>query len=173
MAADVDSAAFFLKTLLTPPETPGLSRIAVLGFCFGGGRVIEALARDGQRVTEYAALNLPDRTHEHLFSAAVFFYGTRFDPTIASDISVPMLLITGDNDSLCPMEAVQEVARRAGKKGKNEVVTRVYVGRGHAFAHKPETGEEDEDAEDAFKATRQWLHEHLLEGSLEWLEPIA
>ena len=122
--------------------------------------MIEALARDGQRASG------------HLFSTAVFFYGTRFDPALASSIKAPLLLVTGDADPLCPMEVVQNVARKAGKQGKKDVVTRVYAGRAHGFAHKPKSTEEDEDAEDAFQATKQWLLEHLLEGSPDWLNPF-
>ncbi|CAI5473642.1 unnamed protein product [Closterium sp. Yama58-4] len=174
LATDIDTAARYLAaSISTPaPVSPGNGRIALLGFCFGGGRLIEALARDGSSGSDGEGLTA------ELFSTGVFFYGTRFDPAIAGSIRVPLLLVAGDSDSLCTTEILQEVARRvkggAGAGGEAvEVVTRVYAGRDHAFAHRPKSMEEDEDAEDAFHATRHWLHAHLLEGAPGWTEPVA
>ncbi|CAI7889022.1 unnamed protein product [Closterium sp. NIES-53] len=174
LAIDIDTAARYLAASISlpAPVSPGNGRIALLGFCFGGGRLIEALSRDGSSGSDGDGLTA------ELFSTGVFFYGTRFDPAVAGSIQVPLLLVAGDSDSLCTIETLQEVARRvkggAGRgKEEVEVVTRVYAGRGHAFAHRPKSMEEDEDAEDAFHATRHWLHEHLLEGAPGWTEPVA
>ncbi|CAI5517035.1 unnamed protein product [Closterium sp. Naga37s-1] len=173
LSIDIDTAARYLAASISlpAPVSPGNGRIALLGFCFGGGRLIEALARDGSSGSDGDGLTA------ELFSTGVFFYGTRFDPAIAGSIRVPLLLVAGDSDSLCTVETLQEVARRvkggAGPGKEVEVVTRVYAGRGHAFAHRPKSMEEDEDAEDAFHATRHWLHEHLLEGAPGWTEPVA
>ncbi|GJP39800.1 hypothetical protein CLOM_g24141 [Closterium sp. NIES-68] len=172
VSADIDTAARHLAASISlpTPVSPGNGRVALLGFCYGGGRLIEALARDGSSGSDSAGLSA------ELFSAGVFFYGTRFDPAVAGSIRVPLLLVAGDSDSLCTMETLQEVARRVKGGGVGEeveVVTRVYAGRGHAFAHRPKSMEEDEDAEDAFHATRHWLHAHLLEGAPGWTEPVA
>ncbi|KAJ7296718.1 hypothetical protein O6H91_Y104100 [Diphasiastrum complanatum] len=118
-----------------------VNQLGIIGFCFGGGRLMEALARNSSG----------------LLKSAVCFYGTRFDPSLAANIRVPLLFIVGDEDPLCPLELVQAVEKLASSSQ-----IRVYKGRGHAFAHRPESQEEDEDAEDAFTTMRNWLSEHLL-----------
>eukprot|EP00250_Pteridium_aquilinum_P009590 c18777_g1_i1 orf=138-1091(+) len=118
-------------------------KLGLLGFCFGGGRVLEALARDTKQ--QYAT--------------AVSFYPTRFDEALAAEINVPILFIAGDEDELCAPDKLHNVAGQI--KGS---VARVYPGRGHAFAHRP-TPDDDEDAEDAFVAMKAWLHKHLVSSS--------
>eukprot|EP00271_Cylindrocystis_brebissonii_P003817 TRINITY_DN1505_c0_g2_i1.p1 TRINITY_DN1505_c0_g2~~TRINITY_DN1505_c0_g2_i1.p1 ORF type:complete len:336 (+),score=60.43 TRINITY_DN1505_c0_g2_i1:266-1273(+) len=152
--SDIDMAASYLSsTLASYQDLPGKGRMSVLGFCFGGGRLIETLARDD----------------EGRFSAGVFFYGTRFETSLGAKIKVPLLLITGDSDPLCSEEDVRQVAQ-----GVAESKVAVFTERGHAFAHHPKTVEEDEDAEEAFIMAKKWLHDHLLEGAPgPWAEDIA
>ncbi|CAL5376954.1 unnamed protein product [Camellia sinensis] len=65
----------------------GISKkLGIIGFCFGGGRVINALAQDGGVC----------------FGIGVSFYGTRIDPSVVANIEVPVLFIVGDNDPSCP-----------------------------------------------------------------------
>ncbi|CAL5328867.1 unnamed protein product [Camellia sinensis] len=68
----------------------GISKkLGIIGFCFGGGRVINALAQDGGAC----------------FGIGVSFYGTRIDPSVVANIEVPVLFIAGDNDPSCPVSA--------------------------------------------------------------------
>eukprot|EP00850_Spirogloea_muscicola_P014156 SM000100S09383 [mRNA] locus=s100:53545:55454:+ [translate_table: standard] len=136
VAADIDTSSAYLRDDVLQGGKMGL-----LGFCFGGGRAVETLARDDSRT----------------FSAGAIFYGTRFDTMLGSQIRAPLLLITGDNDDLSPVNEVQKLATLV--PGSQ---VQVYKGRGHAFAHHPGSVEEDEDAEDAFEAMRHWFHTHLL-----------
>ncbi|XP_044962691.1 carboxymethylenebutenolidase homolog isoform X1 [Hordeum vulgare subsp. vulgare] len=116
-------------------------KLGVVGFCYGGGRLVETLARDA----------------DSCFSAGVCFYGSRMDASLGAQIAAPVLFVCGDGDPLCPVETVRELERRArGAKAA------VYAGRGHGFAHRPESLEDDGDAEDAFAKMKSWLHDHLL-----------
>jgi carboxymethylenebutenolidase len=121
----------------------GISKkLGIIGFCFGGGRVIEVLAQD----------------QGASFGIGASFYGTRMDPSIASKINVPVLFISGDNDPLCPVSVLKDVEKRIGKGAR--VV--LYRERGHGFAHRPQSPEEDGDAEQAFMILRNFLHDGLV-----------
>lgn len=120
----------------------GISKkLGIVGFCFGGGLVIDILAED----------------KGVCFGIGVSFYGTRINTSAAANVNAPVLFITGDNDSLCPVDVMKDVARQI-KGSKVEV----YEGRGHTFAHRPQSPEEDKDAEDAFVIMRNWLRDGLL-----------
>ena len=116
-------------------------KLGIIGFGFGARHLIETLARDK-----------PSR-----FGTGICFYGTDMDTSQAQNISVPVLFISGDSDTHCPPNTVQDMAKRIhGAKAL------VYADRGHGFAHRPESQEEDDDAEDAFAAARTWLHDFLV-----------
>ncbi|XP_073031628.1 uncharacterized protein [Primulina eburnea] len=122
--------------------TVGISKkLGIIGFCFGGGRVIDVLAQD----------------QGSYFGTGVSFYGTRIDSSVASNIKVPLLLIAGDNDALCPVDVLEEIST-SNKESKMVI----FGGRGHGFGHRPLTPEEDEDAEEAFMVMRNWLNDGLL-----------
>ncbi|KAI3684562.1 hypothetical protein L6452_33786 [Arctium lappa] len=121
----------------------GISKkLGIVGFCFGGGKVVEVLADD----------------HDGYFGLGVSFYGTRIEPSAAAKVTVPILYVTGDNDPLCPVEVVEEIERE--NVGGSRVV--VFKGRGHGFVHRPATAEDDKDAEEAFTLMRNWLHNGLV-----------
>ncbi|KAL6609937.1 hypothetical protein ACP70R_039906 [Stipagrostis hirtigluma subsp. patula] len=139
VSGDIDACTRWLVDEFT---AAGVSRkLAAVGFCYGGGRLVETLARDAGGC----------------FSAGVCFYGSRMDASLGDRIAAPVLFVCGDGDPLCPVETVRELERRA--RGARAAV---YAGRGHGFAHRPQSLEEDGDAEDAFDAMRGWLHDHLL-----------
>lgn len=117
------------------------NKLGIIGFCYGGGRVIDILAQD----------------HDAYFGSGVSFYGTRIDSSVASKIKVPLLLITGDSDALCPISILEDITKR-----NEELKMVVFRGRDHGFAHRPQTPEEDADAEEAFVIMRNWLHDGLL-----------
>ncbi|PON72550.1 Dienelactone hydrolase [Parasponia andersonii] len=75
----------------------GISKkLGLIGFCFGSGKVIEVLARD----------------QGAYFGVGVSFYGTRIDPSLASNLKAPVLFISGDNDPLCPVSLLKNVEKR-------------------------------------------------------------
>ncbi|WCJ44204.1 alpha/beta-Hydrolases superfamily protein [Euphorbia peplus] len=121
----------------------GISKkLGIIGFCFGGGRVIEVLSRDGGAS----------------FGVGVSFYGTRMNPSLASSIKVPVLFISGDNDPLCSVDVLKSI-EESMDNGSRLVV---YEGREHGFAHRPNSQEEDTDAEQAFLIMRNWLYNGLV-----------
>lgn len=125
----------------------GISKkLGVIGFCFGGGRVVDVLAKD----------------QSNNFGAGVSFYGTRIDRSVACDINVPVLFISGDKDPLCPVNLLRDLEKSIGR-GSRVVI---FEGRGHGFAHRPNSPDEDEGAEQAFLVMRSWLHDELVAGNL-------
>ncbi|XVE55043.1 hypothetical protein DITRI_Ditri03aG0129400 [Diplodiscus trichospermus] len=133
------------KWMVEEFRAAGISKkLGIIGFCFGGGRVIDVLVGE----------------QGDCFSTAVSFYGTRIDPSAASKLKVPVLFISGDNDPLCPVSFLSELEKSIGNKGSRVVI---FKGRGHAFAHRPGSPEEDADAEKAFTLMRNWLHDGLVE----------
>lgn len=140
---DINTAADWLMEEIAAAGVT--KKLGLLGFCFGGGRVLEVLARDSRQ--QYAT--------------AVSFYPTRLKDALATQITVPILFISGDRDELCAPDKLHNLAGQI--KGSE---ARVYPGRGHAFAHCP-MPEDDEDAEDAFVAMKSWFHEKLVDLSSE------
>lgn len=120
------------------------NKLGIIGFCYGGGRVIDVLAQDQGAV----------------FGSGVSFYGTKINSSVAENINVPLLLITGKNDKLCHFKILEDVAKR---NEKLKLV--VFLERDHGFAHRPQTQEEDVDAEEAFTIMRNWLHDGLIVNS--------
>lgn len=139
VAKDIDAAA---KWLIDEFAAAGISKkLGIVGFCFGGGKLVETLARDRQ-------------AH---FGTGVCFYGSRIVTSLARDIRVPVLFISGDKDDLCPIDGLREMEKCIS--GSRVVV---YHGRGHGFVHRPDSQEDDEDAEDAFAIMRSWLADSLM-----------
>ncbi|CAN8303424.1 unnamed protein product [Cochlearia groenlandica] len=133
----------FTKWMIEEFAAAGISnKLAVMGFCFGGGRVVDVLAAD----------------ENGYFKTGVSFYGTRIDTNVAGDVKVPVLFIAGDRDPLCQVEGLNHIEKKIGEESK--VV--VFEGRGHGFVHRPETPEDDRDADEAFGVMRNWLHHYLL-----------
>ncbi|CAK8564675.1 unnamed protein product [Lathyrus sativus] len=123
--------------------TSGDSRkLSIIGFCFGGGRLLEVLARD----------------QGACFGTGISFYGARMDPLVASDVKVPVLFILGDNDPFCAVSEIENIQTKIDNGSK--VV--IFPGRGHGFAHRPGSPEEDKDAEKAYVIMRDWIYEHLV-----------
>ncbi|XP_039123246.1 carboxymethylenebutenolidase homolog isoform X1 [Dioscorea cayenensis subsp. rotundata] len=139
IARDINMAAKWLADEFT---AAGFSnKLGIIGFCYGGGCLINTLAQDKQGI----------------FGTGVCFYGTRIDTSVAKDIKVPVLFVCGDGDHLCPVSQLRELEKII--KGSKMVI---YNGRGHGFAHRPGSLEEDEDAEDAFGLMRSWLNDSLV-----------
>ncbi|KAL8110183.1 hypothetical protein AgCh_026048 [Apium graveolens] len=140
VAKDIDTS---IKWMVDEFVAAGISKkLGVLGFSFGGGRVLDVLARD----------------KDACFGIGVSFYGSRIEPGVAASVKVPVLFIAGDNDELCPVSGLQEIEKNLAEGSK--VV--IYKGRGHGFAHRPESAEEDEDADEAFTVMRNWLYNGLV-----------
>lgn len=78
----------------------GISKkLGIIGFCFGGGRLVETLALD----------------HGAYFGIGVCCYGTRMDPSLAANIKVHVLFVFGENDSLCSVGILKDMEKRIGR----------------------------------------------------------
>ncbi|XP_038681158.1 carboxymethylenebutenolidase homolog isoform X2 [Tripterygium wilfordii] len=140
VAKDIEAST---KWMVDEFIAAGISKkLGIIGFCYGGARLIEVLARDGGVC----------------FGVGVSFYGARMDPSLASSIQVPVLLVSGDDDSFCPVDVLKDIEKRIGRGSKAVI----YNGRGHGFAHRPGSPEEDRDAEEAFMIMRNWLYDGLI-----------
>ncbi|WOL03568.1 carboxymethylenebutenolidase [Canna indica] len=139
VARDIDECT---KWMIDEFLAAGISKkLGIIGFCFGGGHLIEVLSRDEQAY----------------FGTGICFYGTNIDPSKGSNIKSPVLLVCGDDDPFCSVTTLHQIEKSTPS---SRVV--IYHGRGHGFAHRPESEEEDQAAEDAFAIMRNWLHDNLL-----------
>jgi carboxymethylenebutenolidase len=123
----------------------GNKKVAVLGFCMGGGLALYALARS------------------KAFAAGVIYYQSLFpDPEDLKTIAAPMLCHFGTHDpgtTKTEIEMFRETLDRFKKKYEIEM----YEGAGHAFLNNPQ-GKSAANREAAVKSvirTSKWLKKVL------------
>lgn len=113
----------------------GMTRIALLGFCFGGGRVVDALGNSRTDLLE--ACSAPPATYLDVessvssidddtlcgdgagglftppprwaYSCGVSFYGTRIDAAALARVRHPLMLNFAGEDALVPAAAIEEM----------------------------------------------------------------
>ncbi len=119
----------------------GRRKIAVLGFCMGGGLALYALAKS------------------KAFAAGVIYYQSLFpDPEDLRGIRAPLLCHYGTEDAnttKAEIDMFREALDRYGKKYE----IRMYDGAGHAFLNNP-SGKVEANrraAEESVAGTRKWL----------------
>lgn len=119
----------------------GKKKVAVLGFCMGGGLALYAVA------------------HSRVFAAGVIYYQSMFpDPQDLRSIAAPLLCHYGTDD---PGTTKTEIAmfRDAldGYKKKYEI--EMYQGAGHAFLNNPQSknAANQEAAQKSVARTVKWL----------------
>ena len=123
----------------------GKKKVAVLGFCMGGGLALYALAQS------------------KAFAAGVIYYQSMFpDPEDLKSISAPMLCHYGTDDP-GTTKAEIDMFRNAldGYKKKYEI--EMYEGAGHAFLNNPQCKNPAnlEAAEKSVARTVKWLRKTL------------
>ncbi|MGI0013017.1 MAG: dienelactone hydrolase family protein [Nitrososphaera sp.] len=120
------------------------SRIASLGWCFGGGMSLQL------------ALNA-----EMPLAATVIYYGSLVtDSQALSSISWPILGIFGSEDQSIPVETVSQFESALNATNiPNEIY--VYEGVGHAFANPSGDNYAAAEAADAWQKTLDFLEEHV------------
>lgn len=134
--ASMQAAADYLRAEL------GASKIASLGWCFGGQHSL--------------LLSLNDD-----IAATVIYYGqVSDDRDQLANISGPVLGIFGAEDSSIPLEGVERFDQALdGLEIENEI--KVYDGVGHAFANPSGTNYAPEETKDAWQKTLSFLDESL------------
>lgn len=135
--SNLQGAATFLRER-------GAPRVAVLGWCFGGGWSLQA------------ALQIPEQV-----DAAVVFYGRpETDRAALARLDAPLLGIFGAEDGSIPVPQVREMEATLRQLGK-DVDIRVYEGANHAFANPSGPAYNPQSAADAWGRTTVFLAIHL------------
>lgn len=123
----------------------GKNKIAVLGFCMGGGLALYALAQS------------------HAFAAGIIYYQSLFpDPEDLKTIGVPLLCHYGTDDpgtTKAEIDMFRETLERYKKKYEIEM----YRGAGHAFLNNPSSknAANREAAAKSVIKTAKWLKKQL------------
>jgi carboxymethylenebutenolidase len=126
-------------------ENVNSSRIASLGWCFGGGQSLQL------------ALNSKD----HPLSATVIYYGVPLtnNTNALANIKWPVLGIFGSKDMAIPVDTVKQFQKSLNQTGiTNEIY--IYPGVGHAFANPSNTNYAAKETSDAWKKTLAFLDKY-------------
>lgn len=138
LQANLQNAHNYLRSEAQAP------RVAVLGWCFGGGRTFEAVAEAPTR-----------------YDAAVAYYGSP-EPMTASvlnTLTTPVLAHFGRQDEVVSMDAVRDFQSRLEN---GDATAQVYLyDAGHAFANPSGESYDPEAAEQAWSRTAEFLQAHL------------
>ena len=125
-------------------QAAGAARVAVLGWCFGGGMTFRALA---------------DRPAA--FAAAVSYYGTpeALTADVLTQLETPVQAHFGRQDNVVPPKQVE--ALRARLDGTGTDVQIYEYDAGHAFANPSGEQYDPEAAAQAWTRTTDFLATHL------------
>jgi carboxymethylenebutenolidase len=118
------------------------SKIASIGWCFGGGQ----------------SLQLALHSEQHPLVATILYYGTPLvtDKQQLSKIKWPVLGIFGDKDQAIPLSNIQQFKAALDNIGiPNEI--NIYKGLGHAFANPSGANYAPNETVDAWQKTLEFL----------------
>jgi carboxymethylenebutenolidase len=122
------------------------SKIASLGWCFGGGQ----------------SLQLALHSEQHPLAATILYYGTPLviDKQELSKIKWPVLGIFGDHDQANPLPLINTFKAALDGDGiTNEIL--IYKGLGHAFANPSGANYAPQQTADAWQKTLTFLSKYL------------
>lgn len=140
--ANMQAAVSYLASL----ENVNASRIASLGWCFGGGQSLQL------------ALNT---VPEYPLAATVIYYGNLVtDQQELANIGWPVLGIFGDQDQSIPVEDVNNFEQALNATGIPSEIY-IYEGVGHAFANPSGDNYAPEETSDAWEKTLAFLNRNL------------
>ena len=141
---NLQSAVNYLSSL----PNVNSSKIASLGWCFGGGQSLQL------------ALN----SKEHPLAATILYYGTPLvtEKASLSKIKWPVLGIFGDKDQSIPVEEINQFRSSLDQSGvTNEI--HIYNGVGHAFANPSGDNFAPKETEDAWQKTLSFLKKYVVD----------
>ena len=121
------------------------SKIASIGWCFGGGQ----------------SLQLALHSQQHPLVATILYYGTPLvtDKQQLSKIQWPVLGIFGDKDQAIPLSNIQQFKAALDSIGiSNEI--HIYKGLGHAFANPSGANYAPNETVDAWQKTLAFLKKY-------------
>jgi carboxymethylenebutenolidase len=138
---NMKSAIAYLSSL----QNVNASRIASIGWCFGGGQSLQL------------ALNSED----HPLAATIIYYGQVVNDTNEiSKIKWPVLGIFGDQDQSISVDSVEAFEQALNETGvTNEI--HIYPGVGHAFANPSNDNYAPQETADAWKKTLAFLKKYV------------
>ena len=138
---NMKSAIAYLSSL----QNVNGSRIASIGWCFGGGQSLQL------------ALNSED----HPLAATIIYYGQVVNDTNEiSKIKWPVLGIFGDQDQSISVDSVKAFEQALNETGvTNEIY--IYPGVGHAFANPSNDNYAPQETADAWKKTLAFLKKYV------------
>jgi carboxymethylenebutenolidase len=122
------------------------SKIASIGWCFGGGQSLQLSLHSEQRP----------------LVATVLYYGTPLvtDKQELSKIKSPVLGIFGDHDQANPLPLINRFKSALDNDGiTNEIL--IYKGLGHAFANPSGPNYAPQQTADAWQKTLTFLNKYL------------
>lgn len=120
----------------------GASKVASLGWCFGGGQSLQ--------------LSLAEP-----LDATVIYYGSLVtDRQQLANIKWPVLGVFGEDDTSIPISQVEQFATELDTLGVENIIY-VYPGVGHAFANPSAQTYSAEATKDAWAKTVMFLDQHL------------
>ena len=129
--------------LMQRPETNG--RVAVVGFCYGGG------------MAHFLSTRVPK------LAGAVPFYGNSPDPAEAAKVKVPLLIHFAEKDDR--INAAWPAYEEALKANKVNYQAYQYPGTQHGFNNDTTPRYDEAAAKLAWKRTMDFFHKHLLQQS--------
>ena len=141
---NLQSAVKYLSSL----QNVDSSKIASLGWCFGGGQSLQL------------ALN----SQEHPLAATILYYGTPLvtDKALLSKIKWPVLGIFGDKDQAIPVEEINQFGTSLNQSGITNNI-HIYKGLGHAFANPSGDNYAPKETEDAWQKTLSFLKKYVVD----------
>jgi carboxymethylenebutenolidase len=144
-ALNQEEATANLKAAASYLRSRQATRVASLGWCFGGGQSMQ-LAISGENV-----------------AATVIYYGNLVtEQEKLAAIRWPVLGVFGDADQSIPVSTVQAFDQTLDNLGiENEIY--IYPGVGHAFANPSGANYAPEETQDAWQKTLEFLSKHLRE----------
>jgi carboxymethylenebutenolidase len=138
---EIGSAADFLLG----QEYVAGEQVGIMGFCMGGGLVLQAALNDAGTGR---------------YGAAVALYGSPLTPEQAATVETPILGLYGADDGGIPVadvNAMQEALTAAGVENEFQI----YAGAPHAFFNDTRESYRPEAAADAWQRTLAWFGSHL------------
>jgi carboxymethylenebutenolidase len=138
-----NAATANMKEAISYLKDQGASKIASLGWCFGGGQSLQ-LALSGEPL-----------------DATVIYYGNlETDTVILERIKWPVLGIFGDKDQTIPVDEVKNFESALTELGIDKEIY-IYPGVGHAFANPSGQNYAAQETKDAWTKTLAFLQKHL------------
>lgn len=139
----------------------------MMGFCFGGGRLMEEIAKAEQGLNPKVSIAFyPTSTFIAYFITPLIIvtdYQLGFDPVdVGKSAICSLLFITGDEDPLVPMDIVATLRETMKSNEKmKDLEIQIVEKAGHAFAHHPKTEQDQIHSELSFARAEEYLRIHL------------